>query len=267
MCASSRIPFVTISQANWEGWWPDDELADRYRKVLLAARRCFFVSKGNQRLFEKQIGCELPNAEIVYNPFNVDFNGAPLWLPFNGELRLACVARLDPSSKGQDILLEALAGPVWANRRWRLSLYGEGRIRNTIERMVQRYGLHEHVVFAGYVASVEKIWAENHVLVLPSRAEGLPIAMVEAMLCGRPAVATDVAGHSEIIDDGVTGFLADAPTVPSITRTLERLWARRMDLEVMGRTAAIKIRERVPADPVGSFSGKIKELASLHQND
>ena len=64
-------------------------------------------------------------------------------------------------------------------------------------------------------------------LVMPSRFEGLPLAIVEAMLCARPVVATDVAGHAEVVEDGVTGFLADAPTVGAIAAALERCWVRR----------------------------------------
>ncbi|MBV8361748.1 MAG: glycosyltransferase [Deltaproteobacteria bacterium] len=59
--------------------------------------------------------------------------------------------------------------------------------------------------------------------------DDLPLAMVEAILCRRPMVATDVAGHAEIIQDGVTGFLADAPTTASIATALERFWARRAE--------------------------------------
>ncbi|WP_423787774.1 glycosyltransferase, partial [Klebsiella pneumoniae] len=88
-------------------------------------------------------------------------------------------------------------------------------------------GLGDRVKFAGFVTSVENIWAANHALILPSRYEGMPLAMVEAMLCARPVVATDVAGHAEIIDDAINGFLADAPTVGSLGKALDRLWARR----------------------------------------
>lgn len=264
MCASRRFPFVTISQANSGEWWFDDELASRYRTAMRVALRCYFVSRANHRLFETQIGCELPNAEIVWNPFNVDRNATPAWLPLpsDGDLHLACVARLHPPSKGQDILLGALADPVWADRRWRLTFYGEGPMRNGIERMVHYYGLQDRVTFAGHVASVEKIWAKNHVLVMPSRYEGLPLAIVEAMLCGRPIVATNVAGNSEVVEDGVSGFLADAPTVPCMADALKRLWLRRTELQEMGRAAAISIRERVPADPVGLFSTNIERLVS-----
>jgi glycosyltransferase involved in cell wall biosynthesis len=262
MCAG-RFPFVTISQANSESWWPDDELAKRYRRAMRAALRCYFVSKANYRLFQIQVGCELPNAEIVWNPFNVNLNAKLAWLPLpsDGELRLACVARLDPSCKGHDILLGALADHVWANRRWRLTFYGDGPMQNGVKRMVDHFRLQDRVTFAGYVASVEGIWAENHVLVMPSRFEGLPLSIVEAMLCARPVVATNVAGNSEVVEDGVSGFLAEAPTVPSMANALERLWLRRTDLQDIGIAAATRIRQMIPADPVGLFSANIESLA------
>jgi glycosyltransferase involved in cell wall biosynthesis len=262
-CASQKWPFAVVTQANSEDFWPDDDLAARHRNVLPAVRRWYFVSKGNLKLFERQVGCEVPNAEVIRNPFNVAFDAAPPWRPLgdNGELHLACVARLHPPSKGQHILLEALSDPAWRARNWRLSLYGNGPMRNSIERMVQHLGLRDHVSFLGYETSVDKIWANNHVLILPSRYEGLPLAMVEAMLCSRPVVATDVAGHSEIIEDGITGFLADAPTSISVRGALERVWSQRSELEAMGRAAGKSIRARVPMDPVRVFAEKIKLLA------
>jgi glycosyltransferase involved in cell wall biosynthesis len=266
MCVAKRLAFVTISHAVFVNRWRDDDLAARFRRVMAGALRCYFVSHANRRLTETLIGGEFSNAEVVRNPVNVDFDASPRWphLARDGELRLACVGRLYPPAKGQDILFEALTRPVWAARRWRLHLYGEGPMRNGLERLAQRLGLAERVVFAGHRA-VEEIWASNHVLVMPSRYEGLPMAMVEAMLCGRPVVATDVAGHSEIVEDGVTGFLADAPTANSMANALERFWARRAEAEEIGIAAAKRIRQLVPADPVRIFSDKIKEIATTQR--
>jgi glycosyltransferase involved in cell wall biosynthesis len=257
-----RWPFITVAQANSEHWWFPDEAAARYREGLRAARQCFFVSRANLRLAEKQVGGELLNGEVVRNPFNVDFNTSTSW-PLkvdDGEMRLACVARLDPGAKGQDILLEALTNPVWADRAWHLTFYGDGPMRNGVERLVEQSGLAGRVTFAGYVSRVEEIWADNHVLVMPSRFEGLPLAMVEAMLCGRPVIATNVGGHSEIVEDGVSGFLADAPTPTSVGRALERLWERRDNLRTMGEAAASGIRKCVPPDPASVFAQRIRSL-------
>ncbi|MBV8832106.1 MAG: glycosyltransferase family 4 protein [Hyphomicrobiales bacterium] len=264
VCLTRGVPFVTIGQANWEYMWPADEDAERLRVAMSKALRCYFVSKANMRLAEKQLGGELANGEVVWNPFNVDYNAAPLWptLGSDNELQLACVARLEPVAKGHDLLLEALATPLWATRNWRLNLYGEGPVRNGLERLATRLGLGSHrVVFAGHRA-VEDIWASNHVLVMASRYEGLPLAMVEAMLCGRPVVATDVAGHSEIIQDEVTGFLADAPTASNVGKALERMWVNRSRLEEIGKAGATRMRSLVPPDPAKVFTEKIKCLLS-----
>jgi glycosyltransferase involved in cell wall biosynthesis len=262
-CIARQLPFATIQHANTEDWvLADDRLAERYRIALGAAKRCYFVSQANRRLSEKQLGCRLFNSEVVWNPINIDADASPAtWPPLgpDGELRLACVGRLKPQDKGQDILIEALAAPSWKCRCWRLTLYGEGPMRDDLARLVQSFGLSDRVRFAGF-AKIEDIWASNHVLVLPSRMEGLPLAIVEAMLLGRPVVATDVAGNAEVIEDGVTGFLADAPTVGSMAKALEGFWSRRADAQSIGEAGARRIRSLMPADPVQIFTDKIKEI-------
>lgn len=263
ICVAKQIPFVTIGQANWEAAWKADDVAERYRIALAAALRCYFVSKSNLWLAEKQIGADLPNAEVVGNPVNIPYDTTLDWPPSKiDDLRFACVGRLDPPSKGQDILFEALAASVWRERRWRLNLYGEGPMRQGLEWLARKLGMTDRVVFAGF-SPVEEIWSSNHVLVMPSRAEGLPLAMVEAMLCARPVIATDVAGHSEIVEDGVSGFLADAPNVRAVTAALERFWERRSEAEEIGIAGARKIREIMPPDPVRIFSDKLLKVAGL----
>lgn len=261
VCVAHRVPFVTIGHANDYGWWPEDDLARRFRATLPAALRCYFVSKANLSLAEKQIGARLSNAEVVRNPFNVDHDTIPACpsLGDGAEVRFACVGRLHPPSKGQDILFDALADESWRDRSWRLRLYGEGPMREGLVRLAEHRGIADRVRFEGY-QPVEQIWASNHVLVMPSRYEGLPLAIVEAMLCGRPVVATDVAGNAEVIQDGLTGFLADAPTAAGMARALERFWARRHDAEEIGSAGARRIRQLVPRDPARVFAEKLNQL-------
>lgn len=257
-------PFATIAQANSEQFWPDDAEAAEYRRLMPAARKCYFVSRANLELFQDQIGMDLTNGEVVCNPFNVRFDADVPWPPVEAteELRLASVARLHPPSKGQDILIEALADSSWRGRNWQLTFYGDGPMREGINRLISRAGLDDHIRVAGFSESIENIWAQNHVLMMPSRYEGMPLSMVEAMLCSRPVVATDVAGHSEILHDGINGFMADAPTVNSLRAALERLWAAREKLKMMGTASAHLIRKFVPAEPTRSFADKIKAIAA-----
>jgi glycosyltransferase involved in cell wall biosynthesis len=268
LCVKKRWPFVTLGHANFDGaWWFPDDLAARYRQMLPFARRCFFVSEANRALTEMQLGYAFDNAEVIQNPLTLDLKSPIPWpaSTFDKELRLACVGRLYPAAKGQDILLQALAKPRWANRNWRLNLYGEGPNRDILERLIRRLNLTDRVALAGHVPAIQ-IWRENHVLVLPSRYEGLPLTIVEAMACGRPVVATNVAGHSEVITDGVTGFLAEAATVQSVDKALECMWEQRNCLQSIGSTAEVSIRKYLQKDPVGVFVDKIRNLAGLRSN-
>jgi glycosyltransferase involved in cell wall biosynthesis len=73
-------------------------------------------------------------------------------------------------------------------------------------------------------------------------------------------MATDVGGNSEVIENGVSGILAAAPTIASVREALEVLWTRREDLRDMGKAAAKTIRQKVPPDPIDVFARKIKCL-------
>ena len=74
---------------------------------------------------------------MVRNPFNVPYDAEPGWPSpaANGDLRFACVARLHSPSKGQDILFEALATPLWRTRSWSLTLYGDGPCKEGLTRL------------------------------------------------------------------------------------------------------------------------------------
>jgi glycosyltransferase involved in cell wall biosynthesis len=169
---------------------------------------------------------------------------------------MANVARLDAHCKGQDLLLHALSGEIWKHRRWLLRLYGAGDDRSYLERLAKHYNVAGKVEFCGHVSDVRSIWADNHLLVMPSRSEGTPLALVEAMICGRPSVVTDVGGNIEWVDEPSTGFVADAHSARSINNALERAWEARDHWESIGQRAhevAISKFDPVPEEKVLSL--------------
>lgn len=255
------IPYVVIVQCVHEAGWPgmDEALIGHMHTLHEKALRLFFVSRGNRSLYERMIGHTCSNADIVINPFKVSYNVNIPWLE-SPVLRLATVGRLECFHKGYDLLLEVLQQAQWQDRAIELRLYGDGQHRALLERLAGQRCV-PRIRFCGHVSSIEKIWAENHVLVQPSRLEGLPLSVVEAMLCRRVVVATDVAGHREVIDDGETGFVAAAATVVHLNEALERMWARRSELRAMGSEAGRRVRSKIPEDPTGAF---FKQLAIIY---
>jgi glycosyltransferase involved in cell wall biosynthesis len=141
-----------------------------------------------------------------------------------------------------------------------VNLYGDGIMKKGLESLAEHLGL-TSVSFLGHVRDVESIWSQNHALVLPSRYEGLPLALVEAMLCSRIAIVTDIGGNAEVVEDESTGFIAGAPTVELLDDAMERAWRRRKEWQSLGERAGKRIRELVPSDPVALFSNDLELVA------
>jgi glycosyltransferase involved in cell wall biosynthesis len=258
-CRARGIPYLLIVQAASESSWPGDDQLDRLYAALTQAVAVCFVSEANRRLVERQFGRPLPNARVVRNPFNVSYASEPSWPDARVGFRLACVGRLDPSHKGQDVIIDLLGQAKWRERQLSISLIGRGWCERGLRQLAQWRKANVH--FLGFTDNIEAVWADHHGLILPSRAEGLPLAIVEAMLCRRMAVVTNVAGNAEMIEDGRTGFVALAPTVDLLDEALERAWVRRDDWQSLGIEAGRRVRELVPPDPAAAFADIVEATA------
>lgn len=257
---SNGYRYVVIAQAAAEHLWPNDQLAECLAEHYEGACAAYFVSEANLALSRRQFVTSLCNGRVIRNPFNVRYDAQPAWPGDpSKELFLACVGRLDTAAKGQDLLIEVLSLSHWRSRNVHITLFGTGVNERRLRLMVDNRNL-TNVRFAGFVSDIEKLWSTNHALVLPSRYEGLPLAVVEAMLCGRPCIVTDVAGNRELVRDGINGFLAKAPTVELLDEAMNRAWDSRQKLLDMGHTAATDVRRLVSKDPSEDF---VRELSAL----
>ena len=260
-CIRAQIPYTIVANANAEWLWPSDDISDDFAMAYRQARVVFFVSQRNRELFECQIGETLTNAAIVRSPYSVSKKVPPPWPIQNGAYKLACVGRLEMLQKGQDLLLKVLSQPEWKGRSVELNLYGHGACERGIRRLIASLGL-TNVHFKGFANNVASIWENNHMLVLPSRSEGTPISLVDAMLCARPAVVTDVGGMAELCVDGETGFVAAAPTPGLLGEAMERAWARRSEWPDMGVAGRLRASQLIPDDPAGVFADTLLALAN-----
>lgn len=258
-CRKRSIRYALIAQAACEYWWPADDQLITMTQAYEGAQESFFVSEANLKLTRRQLAIEVERATVVRNPFNLDYDCCPKWPQEETITRLACVARLEPSAKGQDILFEVLRQEKWRQRPVSVTLYGKGAQGQSLRCLKDRYGL-ANVTFGGFCSDVASIWENHQALVLPSRYEGLPLAVVEALLCGRPVITTDIAGNAELLEDNVTGFVAAAPTPSSLDEAMERAWSNRSRWRSMGQLAAVQVRQQIPRDPIAVFADHLMKL-------
>jgi glycosyltransferase involved in cell wall biosynthesis len=255
-CRELGIPFVTISQSVQDFHWPEAALVLRLRQGFTDAKANYFVSNANKLQTEKQIGYSVPNAEVIFNPFNVDFHQVPEY-PKGDIMQLGCVARFDFYCKGQDILLEALNQKKWRERPIMINFYGKGPNEFILGELIKRWNLSGITSIKGHVPPGD-IWKTNHALVLPSRYEGLPLALVEALVSARTAIVTNVSGNGEVLLDNVTGFLAKACTCEMLDEALERAWQVRDQWQQTGARAREHILTIVPENPARYLFDKIR---------
>lgn len=172
---------------------------------------------------------------------------------------LLCVGRLSPE-KGQDLLLEAFA--TWQSQpgcpRVHLVFVGDGALRPSLEaRAKQLRMLGTRVFFAGWRSDPHACIGAADAIVLPSRTEGLPIVLLEAMAAQRPVLATNVGDVAEVLDGGTYGGLVAKGSVEALTNALPGLFT------VTGQEKARKALTRV--QQAYSAAGQARALEALYR--
>ena len=168
---------------------------------------------------------------------------------------VACVAML-VEIKAHDVLLRAWARLVRHHPRAVLVLTGEGPLRQWLEELSRKLGITETVRFVGFVEDLAVVYSCASLVVLASRSEGLPGAILEASAYGVPAVATAVSGTPEIVLPERTGLLVEPDDPEQLARAIARLLSDENLRERLGRAArelvvrkySMESRQRTLAD-------------------
>lgn len=126
-----------------------------------------------------------------------------------GALVVGAVARLVPD-KGLECFLR-MATIIRARRAdVKFLIVGEGPLRRSLEQMAEALGIGPAVVFAGHRTDIPELMQVMDIFVLPTRREGFGVVFAEAMAMGKATVGSDIGPVAEVLEDGVTGYLAPA---------------------------------------------------------
>lgn len=140
--------------------------------------------------------------------------------------------------KGIDILLAAASQAIRMEPTLRLVIFGDGPLASELEGKAQEGGLSEYVRFLGYCDRARELFPALDAFVLPSRTEGWPLSIMEAMAVGLPVIATRVGGVPHMVETGRTGLLVAPGEVDELAQALLVLARDRSLARRLGEAAA-----------------------------
>ena len=220
------------------------------------ARVAAHVAVGNAAasMIEDDIGLPRGSMRVIPNAVPViDLEPPPRR---DAVLTVGAVSRFDPV-KGLDVLLRAMALVDVG----RLVIVGEGAERGALELLAAELGLEDRIELTGWVDDSRHLLPNFDIFVLPSRLEGMPMSLIEAMHAGVATVATDVGSVREVITHGVSGLVVAPDDPAALAGALTRLLAdpvERTALALAGQRIAL---ERFTSDTnVAAYEALYREV-------
>lgn len=185
------------------------------------------VSEDLKRFIVQNVGIDSARIPVLYNGVDVPLPPDPadieacrreMNLPESDRV-IGVVGNLYPV-KGHQYLIDAIPAVLGKYPNTSFLFAGRGHLESDLKQQVNRLGLDKQVHFLGLRQDIPRILALLDVFVLPSLSEGLSMAILEAMMAGRPVIATRVGGNPEIVLDGETGFLVPSKDSHALAESL-----------------------------------------------
>ncbi len=175
---------------------------------------------------------------------------------------IGTIAHLE-EHKGHKYLLEAASLLLSSKRDISFLFVGEGTLKEKLKKLCVDLKIENNIIFVGERSDISEILFSIDIFVLPSLREGLGLAILEAMACGKPVIATNVGGIPEIVKDGVSGILVPPKDPKSLYRAMSDLLDDREKCEEMGRFGKRVYDESFRAR---TMVGKIEDLYGFFIN-
>ena len=233
----------SISTGRRALYWAAEQTA------ALVTHRLFAVSRTDQELLRRSLRTRASALRVMtIVPGYIRRMPAAWRLSEESRWDLVAIGNLYVN-KAYDVLLPAVARVARAHPRLRLTIFGEGPERPALEAQLERLSLRPRVRMAGRIVDAASSLARAGAYVLPSRKEGLPLALLEAMATGAPIVATDVGAVREAL--GPSAPLARADDPDDLARRLDELLSSDAHRLALASAARASFERLLPADDPG----------------
>jgi len=206
---------------------------------LNGAKMNFGATQKIFEVIERKFNISIEKKETLLNPITFTPDAEPGHYPAytNDTCTWVMLAELDTARKAQDILINALSSSKWKARNWQLHLYGYGKDKEKLEKLIAEQGLENKVLLKGFTTKIKQTLLDCHLLLQCTLIDAMPLSVVEAMATGRPCVVSNVGDMPVWIEDAVSGFICPEVTAAGIDETLEKCWQQKNNWAAMGRSA------------------------------
>lgn len=246
------LPWIAFAH----GWTDEDRRIRLYNRLdfrlLRYPDRVVAVAESVRRRLEAT-GVPSSRITVIPNAVEIDAGERPvddagwrrrLGIPA-GTAVLSVIGRLSPE-KGQDVFLEACRFAAQMDCKFVGVLVGEGAWEKELRAKTTALGLESRVRFAGHCQDVAPVYAASDVIVIPSRSEGLPNVLLEAMASAKPVIATRVGGIPEVVSDGVNGRLVPPEDPVRLADAMAALLSDSQLRGALGERACVDVRSFSP---------------------
>jgi glycosyltransferase involved in cell wall biosynthesis len=219
--AARSVPVPLLITEHTEAPWRGRRARAVSRELYARADRVVAVSTAIRNLLVEEYDVPPARVDVVLPATTASVAPRPVARGPRGSV-LGVVGRLVPE-KGVDVFLQAAALALGVVPHARFLVVGDGPMREDLERRAHSLGIAESVTFTGFRADAPHVIAGLDVLAVPSRSDGSPLVVCEAMAAGIPVVASRVGGLPDLVQDGRTGLLVQPGQAEDLARAMVSL--------------------------------------------
>lgn len=249
VAALSGVPLVaTVHGKNY--FWEKVRRRAAYRWVSRRATMVA-VSENLKQFIVEKVGVESEQVKVVYNGVDVfppcgtdDVGQCRKELDLPTEHRVVGVVGNLYPVKGHQYLIASIPAVLAKCPKTTFIFAGRGQLEAELKDQAHQLGIDGHVRFLGLRQDIPRILAVLDVFVLPSLSEGLSMAILEAMVAGKPVIATDVGGNPELVEDGGTGCLVPPKDSQALADRLVFLLTNSARASQFGKNGQVRAQGR-----------------------
>ena len=215
-----KVPVIFSGQRNIDLWRKNyhnfiDRLTSKFCSKIISN------SSAGKKFLIEDVGINQDKLLVVPNGIDVS-NYKIAKRDSSDFINIIVVASLT-SKKGHSYLLRAFQKLFEYNNKVYLQVIGTGPLKNELEELSRSLKINKNVTFLGFRSNIIDYLEQADIFVLPSLWEGMPVALMEAMACGLPCLASNVGGVKELIDNNINGILVEPKDVDALYENMLRL--------------------------------------------